>query len=162
MLSHSLKVTPQITMYFLWWQDIHMTLNQYWVPFAHLYLTCFPCTLFYLINDVLTGAIFFLLLLLSGLLSMQWIAEVVTLNQALSQYGHLVQWWMTREQKVISPIIFWDPPFSTHLYLILLFSLHRFHVITVYLNGYLSTTLSTVLLPMQCAHARLHTMVSKM
>lgn len=39
---------------------------------------------------------------------MQWIAEVVTLNQALSQYGHLVQWWMTREQKVLSPIIFWD------------------------------------------------------
>lgn len=109
MLSHSLKVTPQITMYFLWWQDIHMALNQYWVPFAHLYLTCFPCTLSYLINDVLTGAIFFLLLLLlSGLLSMQWIAEVVTLNQALSQYGHLVQWWMTREQKVLSPIIFWD------------------------------------------------------
>uniref|UniRef100_A0AAX7VCC8 Astrotactin 2 n=1 Tax=Astatotilapia calliptera TaxID=8154 RepID=A0AAX7VCC8_ASTCA len=31
----------------------------YTVPFAHLYLTCFPCTLFYLINDVLTGAIFF-------------------------------------------------------------------------------------------------------
>lgn len=45
-------------------------------------------------------------LLLSGLLSMQWIAEVVTLNQASSQYGHLVQWWMTHEQKVLSPIIF--------------------------------------------------------
>lgn len=91
---------------------------------------------------------------------MQWIAEVVTLNQALSQYGHLVQWWMTREQKVLSPIIFWD---CALLYSsLLLFSLHRFHVITVYLNGYLSTTLSTVLLPMQCAHARLHTMVSKM
>lgn len=41
-----------------------------------------------------------------GLLSMQWIAEAVTLNQALSQYGHPVQWWMTAELKVLSPLTF--------------------------------------------------------
>lgn len=34
---------------------------------------------------------------------MQWIAEVVTLSQALSQYGHPVQWWMTAEPKVLCP-----------------------------------------------------------
>ncbi|KAA8584531.1 hypothetical protein FQN60_008316 [Etheostoma spectabile] len=44
-------------------------------------------------------------LLHCGLLSMQWIVEAATLSQALSQYGHLVQWWMTAELKVFSTLI---------------------------------------------------------
>lgn len=42
----------------------------------------------------------------SGLLSMQWIAEAATLNQALCLCGHPVQWWMTAGLKVFSPLIF--------------------------------------------------------
>ena len=48
----------------------------------------------------------------SGLLSMQWTAEGVTLNPALSQCGRPVRWWMTAELKVLSPfdflISYWD------------------------------------------------------
>lgn len=53
---------------------------------------------------------------LSGLLSMQWIAEAATLTQASSQYGHLAQWWMTAELKVLSPLIFCHHPFFFHLF----------------------------------------------
>lgn len=37
---------------------------------------------------------------------MQWIAEAASLSQASSQCGRLVQWWMTAELKVPSPVTF--------------------------------------------------------
>lgn len=49
----------------------------------------------------------------SGLLSMHWIAEAATLSQALSQYGHLVQWWMTVELKVLSHLTLTFPTVPT-------------------------------------------------
>lgn len=101
------------------------------------------CQLFVLINlgMLVTGtnlaSVSFLSF--SDLLFMHWTAEAATLSPALSQYGHLVQWWMTVELKVLSHLTFSYCAFLYFFLSIFCTSLISFHIITIYLNGYLSS-----------------------